>query len=112
MLGFAAAIDMPAGSEQFYVVQGLFGEMQITQSTCPIQDDFVNFACGTYPGSPQSFQQHLDAYIKVNLPGLRLNTDWFDNAGALVRDYVSSQGRYFFTYSPNGYIVVAFIPSQ
>ena len=112
MLGFAAAIDMPAGSEQFYVVQGLFDELNIDQSPCPIEDDFVNFACGSYPGSPQSFQQHLNAYINRDLPGLSLNTDWFDNAGALVRDYVSSQGRYFFTYSPNGYIVVAFIPNQ
>lgn len=112
LLGSALAIDTPDGSEQFYVVQGLFNDLQISQVTCPIQDDFVNFACGNYPSSFGSFQVNLDNHIKLNLPGLKLVTDWFNNAGALVREYISNQGRYFFTYNPNGYIVVAFIPNQ
>lgn len=112
MLGSALAVDTPNGSEQFYVVQGLFADLQISQVACPIQDDRVNFACGNYFNSFGSFQVNLDNHIKIKLSGLSLSSDWFNNAGAFVRGYVSAQGRYFFTYSPNGYIVVAFIPNQ
>jgi len=110
LLSFSYAIDMPDGSEQFYVVQGMFGDLNITPTACPQKDDYINFACGNYPGSFDSFKLHLQTHVQTKLPGLTLINDWFDNAGAALRMYTSVTGTYFFAYNPNGFIVVAFIP--
>ncbi len=110
LLSFGYAIDMPNASEQFYVVQGMFADLNITPTDCPQKDDYVNFACGNYPGSFDSFKLHLQTHISTKLPGLSLINDWFDNAGAALRMYTSSTGTYFFAYNPKGFIVVAFIP--
>jgi hypothetical protein len=109
-LNSVLAVDMVSPSEQFYVTQGLFGELNIETVSCDVEDGLVNFACGQFQSDAATFQQSLDAYITKNLPGLYLAMDWFQNGPSIARDYRSAKGRYLFSYNPGGYIVVAFIP--
>jgi hypothetical protein len=107
---FAFAIDMPGDSEQFYVTQGIFEELEITRQDCEQQDAIVNFACGTYKGDINTFKEKLADYVRLELPGLYPATDWFDNVGGITRDYRSAKGQYLFAYNPNGLVVIAFVP--
>jgi len=106
--GFAA--DMPAGTEQYYVAQGVFTDLNIQREKCAVEDEVVNFACGTYQGDFASFQTALDSYISSSLPGLYLSRDWFNSGENGVRHYQSVAGSYFFVYSPNGSVTVTFTP--
>lgn len=106
----AFAVDMLASSEQFYVAQGLFNQLKIETTTCEIQDDLINFACGQFNGDAATFQEQTNSYVTQNLPGLYLALDWFQNGSGIARDYRSSKGRYLFGYNPGGYVVIAFIP--
>lgn len=108
----AFAIDMPGDTEQFYVVQGVFNELEIVRETCEQKDAVVNFACGTYKGDMETFKKALADYVRLELPGLYPATDWFDNVGGIARDYRSTKGQYLFAYNPNGLVVVAFVPRQ
>ena len=106
----ALAIDMPEGSEQFYVIQGMFEALAIEPQSCTLEDAVINFACGQFKGELSNFQSQLESYIGEFLPGLYLTVDWFDNNGASVRDYRSGKGRYLFAFYPGSMIVVAFTP--
>lgn len=110
MLHVVLAVDMVNPSEQYYVTQGLFGELGVKTVNCQLEDAVVNFACGQFTGDAATFQQSLEAYITKNLPGLYLAVDWFQNGPSIARDYRSAKGRYLFSYNPGGYIVIAFIP--
>lgn len=110
LLSFGWAADMQSGSEQFYTTERIFLGLNIMPVACGLEDEHVNFACGTYLGNYETFQVNLDAFIKQALPGLQLAHDWFPNGVSFVRDYRSSTGQYLFSYNPEGYIVVAFIP--
>jgi hypothetical protein len=105
------AVDMPAETEQFYVVQGLFDELNITRKPCEQQDAVVNFACGQYIGGVATFRQALADYVRINLPGLYPATDWFNNLEGIAIDYRSTNGQYLFAYNPGGLVVVAFVPN-
>ncbi len=105
------AVDMPAESEQFYVVQGAFEKLNITRKTCDQQDAVVNFACGQYIGGITTFKTALADYIRLELPGLYPATDWFNNLEGVAIDYRSSTGQYLFAYNPGGLVVVAFVPN-
>jgi hypothetical protein len=107
----AFAIDMPADTEQFYVVQGAFDKLNITRKPCEQQDAVVNFACGQYIGGATTFKTTLADYIRLELPGLYPATDWFENIGGVARDYRSATGQYLFAYNPGGLVVVAFVPN-
>jgi hypothetical protein len=109
---FAFAIDMPGDTEQFYVVQGIFDELEIVPEACEQKDAVVNFACGTYEGDIDTFKETLADYVRLELPGLYPATDWFDNAGGIAKDYRSAKGQYLFAYNPNGLVVIAFVPRQ
>ncbi|MCA9837599.1 MAG: hypothetical protein KC422_11820 [Trueperaceae bacterium] len=109
-LGFSK--EMETGSEQFYVAQGLFLSLNIEPAECSLEDDYVNFACGWFASSVQLFQESVNAHISQELPGLTPTSDWFNNAGTVVRAYTSSTGSYLFAYNADGFIVVAFTPYQ
>lgn len=101
---------MPGETEQFYVVQGIFDELDIVRQDCEQQDAVINFACGTYEGDIDTFKTDLADYVRLSLPGLYPATDWFDNLSGIARDYRSAKGQYLFAYNPDGLIVIAFIP--
>jgi hypothetical protein len=108
----AFAVDMAVDSEQFYVTQGLFNELNIKATPCEQQDDLINFACGTYPGDVATFKTALSDYVRLELPGLYPASDWFNSGTAIAKDYRSTKGQYLFAYNPDGYVVVAFVPKQ
>jgi hypothetical protein len=108
----ALAIDMPSDTEQYYVMQGVFAELEIKSQPCEQRDDVINFACGQFAGDAEAFKEALSDYIRLSLPGLYPATDWFDNAGGIARDYRSTRGQYLFAYNPNGLVVIAFVPRQ
>ena len=110
LLPLSSAADMLSGSEQFYTTERIFLGLNILPVACGLEDDIVNFACGSYLGNYETFQVNLDAFIKQAFPGLQLAHDWFPSGVSFVRDYRSSAGQYLFSYNPEGYIVVAFIP--
>jgi hypothetical protein len=112
LLAFAFAIDMPGDSEQYYVAQGVFSTLEIESEPCQQRDDVINFACGRFAGDAEAFKEALSDYIRLTLPGLYPATDWFDNAGAIARDYRSTQGQYLFAYNPDGLVVIAFVPKR
>lgn len=105
------AKEMVAGSEQYYVTQGLFINLNITTTACDIEDDIVNFACGWFSSSAQLFQESVNQHVSQELPGLSPLGEWFNNAGTLVRSYKSASGTYLFAYNSDGYIVIAFTPN-
>ena len=109
-MALSFAIDMPGDTEQFYVVQGVFDELEIRREDCEQQDAAINFACGRYAGDLDTFKADLADYVRLNLPGLYPATDWFDNLGGMARDYRSSTGQYLFAYNPDGLVVIAFVP--
>lgn len=111
-VSLGSAADMPAGTEQYYVAQGVFAELDIEREQCGVQDEVVNFACGQYKGDFASFQSAINAYVSENLPGLYLSRDWFNSGENGVRHYQSVAGSYFFVYSPNGSVTVTFTPRQ
>jgi hypothetical protein len=100
---FAFAIDMPGDSEQFYVAQGVFDELEIQREAC---------ACGTYEGDVDTFKQDLADYVRLELPGLYPASDWFNSGASVAKDYRSTQGQYLFAYNPGGLVVIAFVPRQ
>ena len=110
LLSFGSAADMLSGSEQFYTTERIFLGLNISPVACGLEDETINFACGSYLGNYETFQVNLDAFIKQAFPGLQLAHDWFPSGVSFVRDYRSSAGQYLFSYNPEGYIVVAFIP--
>jgi hypothetical protein len=110
LFNVALAVDMVNPSEQYYVTEGLFNELNIQVVACDLEDAVVNFACGQFQGDAATFQQAFDSYVTTNLPGLYLAVDWFQNGPSVARDYRSSKGRYLFSYNPGGYVVIAFIP--
>ena len=107
----ALAEEMPAGTEQFYVTQGLFNDLNISQTACVQEDDVIHFACGRYEGPASQFQLDVDVHVAENLPGLKVAGEWFNNAGTtLVRSYQSAQGTYLFAYNAGGEITIVFTP--
>ena len=66
----ASAIDMPGDTEQFYVAQGVFDELEIQREACEQQDTVINFACGIYEGDMDTFKEDLADYVRLELPGL------------------------------------------
>jgi hypothetical protein len=108
----AFAVDMAADSEQFYVTQGLFDELEIEREPCEQQDDFINFACGTYSNDVAAFKTALSDYVRLELPGLYPASDWFNSGASIAKDYRSTKGQYLFAYNPGGLVVVAFVPKQ
>jgi hypothetical protein len=107
---FAFAIDMPGDTEQFYVVQGVFDELEIQREACEQQDDMINFACGIYEGDVDTFKQDLADYVRLELPGLYPASDWFNSGASIAKDYRSVKGQYLFAYNPGGLVVIAFVP--
>lgn len=106
----SSAADMLSGSEQFYTTERIFLGLNISPVACGLEDPVINFACGSYLGNYETFQVNLDAFVKQALPNLQLAHDWFGSGVSFVRDYRSGAGQYLFSYNPEGYIVVAFIP--
>lgn len=108
----AFAVDMATDSEQFYVTQGLFNELNIETTPCEQKDDLINFSCGTYQGDAATFKTALSDYIRLSLPGLYPASDWFNSGAAIAKDYRSTKGQYLFAYNPDGLVVVAFVPKK
>lgn len=110
LVSSASSREMPSGSEQFYVAQGLFGELELEPLSCWMNDPVINFACGQYKGDVESFKSRVDAYVSSELPGLFKAVAWFGSGNTTVQDYRSVEGSYLIGYNPGGYVVIAFTP--
>ncbi len=110
MITYVLAIDMLEGSEQFYVVQGLFEDLAIDSQDCNVVDEYVNFACGQANLSTTEFSSAVDRHIAEFLPGMFRNRDWFQDGYAYMAEYSSSYGQYYFAITTNSFVIIAFTP--
>ncbi len=104
------AIDMPEGSEQFYVVQGLFENLAIDPKRCDVVDDYVNFACGQTNLSTTEFSKAVDKHINGFLSGLSKDNDWLQDGYTYIAEYSSDYGNYYFAITTDGFVIIAFTP--